>query len=1270
MEHTKIVSAAALNEYADRRESEGVFPELIWLLIDASVNDLTACRIPYGDNVNQPGWDGLVETPNGYRQFVPAKRSYWEIGTGSKPQGKATSDFGKRTKEMTPEEKSESSYVFVTPRTAAAGGWAEPAQRKWKDSRKTLGWFGISILDGQYLEDWLRDFPAIGRWLLKKIGSLSAQSSISTPAEHWELLSSLSSDVTVTNFEKVFLTGRDSPVEQLMKLMRGEITQLLLATESDQDAEDFISAFLQSLDDSTRRKLATTCLFVKDAEAWKSVAGLKIPHVLIANPKVGLDSDDQLLALAKKNLHRVVIPVSGTWSHGNQELVQLRSPSRNALETVLRECGFESAKATELAGAGALSLAALRRHMLGLGSLPPYATWENARILAQAGLFGKWDGGNASDTNAMELLLGKSYGEWVEQARNISLRPEAPLIQRSDIWRMICRGEAWLALGSRISNDDLKKFEQMSLRVLAEKDPKFELPASEHYLASVKNKKLSYSAQLRAGLVESIALIGSRPEALTSCTLGKGESTADLIVRKLLGSADWHLWASLHGEMPLLAEASPLEYMRSIELALEKEQGSLFVQLFALESTDFGGWNYTSGILWGLENLAWNPAYLVRVTLILGGLAKIDPGGRWANRAANSIVDIFLPWHPQTLGSIALKVSAIKALIREYPEIGWKALNGLLPSTHGATTGSHKPTWRKFIPNDWKQEVSPQDYWDQVASYADIATAITLKDHHKLPELIDRLPDLPEPAFKNVLKHLSSETILSLSEETRLPLWESLVDLSNKHRKYAETPWAMAPEHVSQIESVASSLAPKSSHLIERRLFSDRDFDLYDETGDFEDQRKRLDSKRIAAVKKIYLEEGLERLLGFVSEVESPRKVGQALGLYPSQSLDKDLLPRLITESNPSLKAFVGSFVYSRVFSANWSWVDFQLAQQWSINEKIGLLLLAPFSEKVWQRAETLLGEEAHIFWDAVQADPWGMSDRWLVEGASKLITFGRPTEAIDFFYILIHRKLEFPHELAIQALLESVPTLNAAKRVDSHHIQEVIKHLQEKMPDDSDELFNVEWAYLSLLDHRFGGIGPKTIEHRLASNPELYCGAIAAVFRSDKVSDSPKESTPEEARIARNAYQLLNGWSQIPGLDKSGNFDGDKFSEWLAAVKELSFKSGHFRIALSQLGQALTKAPSDPSGLWIHRSIAIALDGKDADSMRDGYRTGLHNSRGVFSPSGGKQERLIAKKYRLQATQASEEDFHRLAETLEGLSKSYIAQAEQDEKSDRFDFE
>lgn len=179
MHHAELVNTTDLAAYADTLAAEAVIPELVSRLIKDSASDLTRCRMPHSDAVGLPGADGIVETMKGYSNFIPAGTSYWEIGTGGKPQDKATSDYAKRKKELSKKERSAATFVFVTPHSSK---WTEKAQRTWIKKRAKDGWKAIRILDGVQLADWLREFPFWGKWLLTKIGTVTRMRGIATPA--------------------------------------------------------------------------------------------------------------------------------------------------------------------------------------------------------------------------------------------------------------------------------------------------------------------------------------------------------------------------------------------------------------------------------------------------------------------------------------------------------------------------------------------------------------------------------------------------------------------------------------------------------------------------------------------------------------------------------------------------------------------------------------------------------------------------------------------------------------------------------------------------------------------------------------------------------------------------------------------------------------------------------------------------------------------------------------------------------------------------------
>lgn len=1253
MEHTQIVTASDLERYADTRDSESVIPELLWTLINDSVDDLTTCRIPYGDGVNQQGWDGLVETERGFHQFVPRSKSYWETGTGHPPQTKATKDFRKRLEKLGLPQRAEATFIFATP-----CNWAEPAQRKWILARSTSGWGAIKILDSVLLADWLRQFPVTGRWLRKKMGLASSISGFRTPSEHWENLQAFNRKGDPSLPPKLFLVGRDQGCLELKRLFSNQIDQLVLSAETEVDADDFVAAFLASLDDQARRSFGSRCIFVTDEDAWHSIVGLKLRHVLVAHPTLDLEgSGERLHAEARKNGHAVILCRSGAGPTDSAAIIAIRSPAESSIEASLVEGGYAPERARELAGAGTRSLAGLKRYLRGLSSLPPYATWDSARALALAGLLGKWNGENPADQAAAELLLGNSYGEWIEIVRPEALRSDTPLTQRNENWRVISRGEAWSGLGPRLFNEDLDHFQSAALVVLGERDPALELPKEQRFAASVHGKALAHSPSLRSGIAETLALLGSKPNALSSCSQGRAELIASRTVHTLLENADWMTWASLDRQLPLLAEAAPGAFLDAVERDLLEPGKGPFTAVFAQEGSGVFGRNHMTGLLWALESLAWSPDYLVRVTIVLGELASIDPGGNWANRPANSLANIFLPWHPQTSAVIAQRKAAVETLLHDQPGVGWSLLLSSLPGRHSISVGCHKPTWRDFVPPDWAERVTRLQYNEQLAGYADLAVAVAAADLPRLAELIDRLPDLPDPANARVIEHLASTTVRSLSEQARLPLWEALLDLAAKHRKFADAEWSMPASAVTKLEEVASRLAPSSPALIHRRLFSDRDLDLYEEMGNYDEQQQQLTARRQSAVQSILEENGLPGVLDFATSVASPAKVGIALGFVESKAVDAALLPKYLGSIDKAAAAIVGGFVWGRFFAATWSWADEIVSDSWTVRQKASFFSLLPFEHGTWQRAEKWLGSDAYEYWKIANVNPWRRQEQ-LPEVVDKLLINGRPIAALSCLGRLVHDKTSFSSFLAIRTLRDCLTADEKTNALDQHAVLELIEWLQDQPRVEFDALFEIEWAYLPLLGHQ-SGYSPRTLENRLASDPAFFCEVVSLVFRSDRDSKNATQPSEKQRRIAQNAYRLLDVWTIVPGSVAGEQFDGTAFGRWLADVRQRSKETGHFRMAMHQVGQVLPFSPVDVDGLWIHRAVADALNAKDAAEMRSGFTIRLFNMRGVHCFSGGREEQRIAVQTREKAAALERGGFHRFATAMRKFAESQERDAE-----------
>lgn len=110
------ITTANLDAWARTRTSETELPGLVADLIRGTSSDITAMRFPSGEKGQVRGFDGNLES-SFEALNVPEGRSLWEFGTEEDYKGKAKSDFEKRTKEVTPADQKNTTWVFVTPFT-------------------------------------------------------------------------------------------------------------------------------------------------------------------------------------------------------------------------------------------------------------------------------------------------------------------------------------------------------------------------------------------------------------------------------------------------------------------------------------------------------------------------------------------------------------------------------------------------------------------------------------------------------------------------------------------------------------------------------------------------------------------------------------------------------------------------------------------------------------------------------------------------------------------------------------------------------------------------------------------------------------------------------------------------------------------------------------------------------------------------------------------------------------------------------------------------
>ena len=1138
--------------------------------------------------------------------------------------------------------------------------------------------------------------PGLERWPIKKI-QLQARIAgyhtddivvfVESPdgARHQKMLGQIKHSIAITKGDRIFgdviqaawddyndprLFDRDSDIIALISgpLSRTDVVdtrQMLEWARTCHDANEFLRNVQTAnfSNDVKRQKVEAFRVQLEHANQGKGISDDDLFCFLSRFYLLGYDLDFGL-GVIESLFDSLISPYSrdGSQSLWHQIVgeVQYANMNAGALDKeTLRERLGESLQPRHIESIPPELLA--RPSELAEGEAPTVVSrdWNrhaHASELVIADLVGSWDENSKSDMGTICRITGSDDKTWLSGMREILQEADPPVILRNGIWSVVNRHELWKVLGGRIFDSTLDLVRQSALDIFAERDPQFDLPSDKRFAASIYGKTLTHSPQLRKGLAETLALLGSHPEALVSCSTGRAEGTVRLAVRDTLARAGWERWASLNDVLPLIAEAAPSEFLDMVDKALQMSPCP-FDDVFAQEGEDLlAGRNYMTGFLWGLEELAWNQDCFSRVISILGELARRDPGGRSANRPANSMVTILLPWFPQTTAPLAQRKVAVETLCKKQPPVAWNLLLALLPKMHQVSTHSYRPVWQTtWIPENWHDRVTKADYWTAASVYAKLAVAMAKKDLARLTELLEHLHSLPLQALKKVLGHLSSTAIVSLPEKKRVLLWNRLMKSLSDNRER----WTGAL--LLDVKETADRLAPTSPFYSHQRLFTERVFELLDGEGSFEEQHQRLDQQQQEAAREVYQADGYEGLLKFVHAVEAPYRVGLALGAYADDTIDAQVLPSLLSSNDLALEQFLSGFVWRRYAVQNGQWADTLTTQRWTADQKAQFLAYLPFAPETWGRIFVWLKDDESKYWIKTPAQPIGIDDE-LAEAADNLLRVDRPFAAVRCLEHMALEKKTIDGQQIIRTLEAVTKSSEKPYQDDGYAIAQLIEILQQDHTVNRRDIATIEWMFLQLLD---GSLGTqhKMLDRELAEDPAFFCDVTQKVFNSDNQKDGNRSMNELQKGMAENGYRLLDEWRNPPGLHADGTFHGRELLSWLKRAKKTCMKSGHLEVAMSIVGQVLFYVPADPSGLWIHHAAAEVLDknDEDAEHLRSGFYSAAINSQGAHrvDPSG-KGEQELAEKYRQQAKDLDMHGLPRLAATMQAIAERYDLEAKE----------
>lgn len=935
----------------------------------------------------------------------------------------------------------------------------------------------------------------------------------------------------------------------------------------------------------------------------------------------------------------------GIWAQLIQEVQDKNQSAGEITIASLPEDIVEAFKAPER-----MTMPASIKTQLTPVSVSNWNTTENIITYCQALLIGKWNESNAEDVALLEGMVQEEYKAWVKKLHAIRMADPELFSYKNKIWKLNSRFDQTINFSTVFLDDHITAFVESAKLVLAEVNPKFDLANDQQHAASLYGKSLKYSEQVRSGIAEALAFLPNNEEKFSSCSTHSIKRQIGNCVNDLLIDGDWKQWASLNSYLPELSEAAPSEFMEAIEKLAGSE---VLADLFNQEGDGFYGGNHLTGIYWSLEGLAWDDDYLVRVVDLFGQLDIQDPGGRWANRPLNSLTDIFLPWMPHNLSSIERQIIAIEALIKNNRETAFNLLIKLLPNQTQNTTGTHKPKWRKVIPDNFEKGVSQEQFFKVSYEVSKLLVDNYGSDLRSIPEIVTHLDHLMPDVLSEFLITLN-ETLAGQTDEVKRPIWEEVTHLITRHRKFPDADWSLKEDKLVEMDAIAKVIEPKGLLEKGRRLFGSRDYDLFEDVGDWKEQRNKLEQERDTLVKAIYDEGGLEKIIEFCALIENAGNLGVTFSKIASNyDLTKIFPDYCLYEGN--LKHFVSQLAVSLYFEDENKALGLINAESWSQSQISDYLKSLPFIEQVWVKADELL-TDPQLYWKDVSIRPLHEED--LNKAAIALLENNRPLAALDVLYLLRRNKENLSTDLVLKALKGSLSTEEPRGALDSHQIKDFMKFLYESDDLDMNELYQIEWAYLELFTDR-RGLKPKALQLKLETEPDFFCELLTYIFKRDidqpdQVKPGAKEDPQVDESISRQVWKFIHYWRVGP-LFGDKEYSDEHFQKWVTESLDKAKKLGRYEIAMLTLGEALHTAPADHDGLWLHKSVAEVLDKRGMDSIRRGFALGLRNSRGVHAVDfSGNQDREIAAGYKEKAEAMEAEGFIVLATTMRDVAASY----------------
>lgn len=1204
----KIVTSTDLQQWADKRESEQYLPLLIRRLIINKVGfkNIRFIDMPGGDSIWKPGSDGKLLTS--VESVLGEKNKIYiiEFGESYRVNKKLQDDLKKRTEQLNG-KRTDAVFVFIT-------------THKFKNKAKVLEeirskiensnlWADIKIFDADDVETWLDHDFATSAWLSDIIGRSS--NGLKGFESFWnEWLASTEPSID----EDVILARSNNYQNEIMQWFNSDSGILNIKSASRKESLLFFIASILKfpIKEENIYSFKSNIVIIKDSDTWDRLVEDKESKNFILVPVFGIPSN---LGFLIDNKYKIFIPMGENDGKGNEPGIIYVEPFNseiiyNVLETKIKLYEKTNRIIRKLGHNG--TLLHLQRLLERKDVSHPAPKWvdkDNWEILLLAALVGSWSDRNNKDIEAVASIFGMDYSDIVKKLSFHIRTEEAPIRKIGDIWEASTPEIIIDYLGGYLTKDVFDRYLNVTKQVLSLKNPKYEEEGVDRLVATFDyktGKHIYYSNNLIRGITAGYAAMTNMEGRFLYVSGMKIQIQRQ--IQEILTNIDWKLWATLNSQIPLIAEAGQDIFLDLMESYIKDNPQTIRDLYIKGEYSGFMGDCLYSGILWGLEGLAWFEIFFSRVVNILIGMEKLKPIKlQYSNSPFNTLSEIFCSWIPNTLVSLNNKQQVIESLITKGkdPEIIFRLLYKLLPTDHMVSSPIHRPEFIELIdPNN----PTIGEVWSFNRFIFTNAMLMLENDAGRWSEMIKYIAFMNKDWFKEFIDKLDDINWQHVDYNFKKSIYQNLeswLNFANRWSDENKEKWN-AVEKIAKITSIFKKIEIENPIDKSIQMFSNSN------VWDYRMEGGSPSPKLQDVIKEIIQKDGVLGLIEFAKQIDATSILGQELAFFELEKKDISKLFDSQDRNKVKVSEFLSVFFGVLVHVKGINFVEEFFNDSWDDNYKQLLICSVKGNEVFWKWLEEK--NLSKLYWEKIN-NIWPETDKEYEFSVDKLKIHNNLIPLITMFTIQKHNKrqdrIKTSDLIDILILMSDNSNKYINGATDWYHITELFKLLQNRSDVDEQTMFRLEITYFELFDG-YHGLEPLTIYNKLKTDPNFFIEIISRTFLKESDLDG---KTEEERNKLENASKISSKlYFQLEKTYIFNNFE--ELTNWTRDVIDLLNKiedKDLVRIGTQKIGAMLANAPKDPNdGIWPIKYVRDTLEEICNDNIIQGISIGKYNSVGI----------------------------------------------------------